>query len=94
MAENPHLDPDLYKNYLLTCFCPLELAFEREDGTDGVIWKNPHPNSLAYTRPLSLIRTHEERDVIEAEFSDLFSEIRLDTEQVISMLHVASYFAL
>ena len=30
---------------------------------------------IAYTRPLSLIRANESRDVIESEFSDNFNEI-------------------
>ena len=75
LEENPHLDPDAYKNYLLTCLCPLELKSAKEDGTETVIWKNSSPNGMSYTRPLSLIRAAESREVIEDEFSGLLQEI-------------------
>ena len=82
LEENPHLNPDTYKNYLLTCFCPLELSSVNADGSNTVIWKNESPNSITYTRPLSLIRASECRDVIESEFSGLFEEIMSSKEQV------------
>jgi hypothetical protein len=82
LAENPHLDPKLFKNYLLTCFCPLELSVVQPNGST-VIWKNDHPNSLHHTRPISLIRAQEDREVIAAEFSPLFDEIQNSLKQVI-----------
>ena len=85
LEENPHLDPENHKNYLLMCFCPLQLSSMENDGTLQVIWKNNEPNSIAYTRPLTLIRTSENRDVIEKEFSELFSEIMTHKMQDISI---------
>ena len=75
LEENPHLDPESYKNYLLTCFCPLTLTVVKDNGLEVEIWVNPSPNSMSYTRPLSLIRAAESREVIEKEFSDTLSEI-------------------
>ena len=79
LEENPHLDPESYKNYLLTCVCPLTLSSIKDDGKVTVIWKNTSPNSIAYTRPLSLIRVSESREVIESEFADILTEI-MDTK--------------
>lgn len=82
LEENPHLDPNIYKNYLLTCICPLTLSSRKEDGTMTLIWKNSSPNSISFTRPISLIRTCETRTVIEKEFSGLFEEIMNSKTQV------------
>ena len=81
-AENPHLDPEIFKNYLLTCFCPLTLSKVYKDGARVVLWENKQPNSLQFTRPISLIRAQEEREVIAEEFSPLFNEIRANVGQV------------
>ncbi|CAL4131834.1 unnamed protein product, partial [Meganyctiphanes norvegica] len=85
LQENPHLDPESYKNYLLMCFCPLQLSTIKKDGTKAVIWENNMPNSISYTRPLSLIRASESRDVIEKEYGGIFSEIMTNTKQDISI---------
>lgn len=77
LDENPHLDPTLYKNFLLCCVCPLSLPLVNP--SDKVlIWKIPCPNSISYTRPLCLVRTNETRYVIEREFDSLFKNI-MDT---------------
>ena len=82
LIENPHLDPDKYKNYLLTCWCPLELKSRKDDGTESIIWVNDSPNSISYTRPLSLMRASKSRDVIEAEFSGLFKDMMETKDKV------------
>ena len=71
--ENPHLDPYEHKNFILTCFCPLQLSVAKPDGTTHIILCNKSPNSISFTRPISLIRASESRQVIETEFSRLFS---------------------
>ena len=86
LEENPHLDPECEKNYLLMCFCPLQLS-SIKGGAKKIIWKNNVPNSISYTRPLSLIRTSENRDVIEKEFSELFQEIMKNNKQVNNIHH-------
>ena len=75
LEENPHLDPEAYKNYLLTCFCPLSLKTMNSNGVEVEIWVNSSPNSMSYTRPISLIRAAESRDVIEKEFSTKLQEM-------------------
>ena len=61
--ETPHLDPPAAKtSVLLVCWCPISI-FQG----DVEIWKNPVPNSTAYARPVALIRTKEERGVLDAE---------------------------
>lgn len=74
LDENPHLDPSVYSNYLLCCVAPLFLHL-KTDSERLLLWKNPMPNSISYTRPLSLVRAAESRDVIEKEFESLFSSI-------------------
>ena len=82
LEENPHLDPNIYKNYLLTCFTPLTHSYKKVGKPDTVIWNNNNPNSISYTRPISLIRTIESREVIESEFSGLFSKLMNTKTQV------------
>ena len=61
--ETPHLDPTAAKtSALLVCWCPISI-FQG----DVEIWKNPVPNSTEYARPVALIRTKEERVVLDAE---------------------------
>ncbi|CAL4224806.1 unnamed protein product, partial [Meganyctiphanes norvegica] len=38
LEENPHLNPEIHKNYLLTCFCPLSL-YSVKGGLKTEIWK-------------------------------------------------------
>ncbi|CAL4249225.1 unnamed protein product [Meganyctiphanes norvegica] len=40
LEENPHLNPEIHKNYLLTCFCPL-LLYSVKGGLKTEIWKKP-----------------------------------------------------
>ena len=76
LDENPHLDPTIYKNFLLCCVCPLSLSLVSPGKSEKVlIWKNPVPNSINCNRPLCLIRTNETRPVIEKEFDLLFQSI-------------------
>ena len=74
-AKILHLDSDIVKNYLSTCFCPLTLSKVLKNGLGMVLRENKQPNSLQLTRPISLIRTQEEREVIAETFSPLFNEI-------------------
>ena len=53
-----------------------------KDGARVVLWENKQPNSLQFTRPISLIRAQEEREVIAEEFSSLFNEIRANVGQI------------
>lgn len=82
LEENPHLDPELYKNYLLTTLCPLKLSSTNQAGVKTLVWENKSPNSLTMARPLSLIRAAESREVIESEFNDLFAGITDKKSQV------------
>lgn len=77
LDENPHLDPSIYTNYLLCCMAPLSLSY-LSDGEKVLLWKNPSPNAISYTRPISLIRAEESRVVVEKEFASLFSYINND----------------
>ena len=47
LEENPHIDPEFYKNNM-------SLKGVKDDGIEVEIWANKSPNSMAYTRPLSL----------------------------------------
>ena len=64
-TETPHLDPNKTSPFLIICYCPYEMKYNEE-----VIWKNPVPNSTAFSRPVSLGRAKEERSVLEAEISE------------------------
>ena len=69
--ETPHLDPNKCSSFLLSCYCPLELSC---NGT--IIWSNPLPNSTSYARPVSLIRSNEQRNVLRIELEQSFEIIR------------------
>ena len=84
--ENPHLDATAYKNFLLCCVCPLSLSLVKPGSDKVLLWKNPLPNSINYTRPLCLIRTCEEREVIEKEFNSLFTHIMDDSLQNFNLI--------
>ena len=87
--ENPHLNPNAYKNFLLCCVCPLSFTLVKPGKSEKVIlWKNPAPNSINFTRPLCLIRTTETRDVIQQEFDSLFKSIMHQSEQTISLANL------
>ena len=69
--ETPHLVKKKHNSILLTCYCPLELS---SNGT--ILWSNPVPNSTAYTRPISLVRGVEDRDIISTELELHFDVIK------------------
>lgn len=92
LDENPHLDPEHYKNFLLTCFCPLTLSVIKGQ-SEKVIWENPSPNSIFYTRPISLIRASESREIIEKEFNNLFKEI-MDTKTQVIILKIPKFISI
>ena len=71
VIETPHLVKEKYNTFLLTCYCPLELS---ANGT--ILWSNPVPNSTAYTRPVSLARAVEDRDIISTELEMHFDVIK------------------
>ena len=80
LAETPHLNPLKSSSFLLACYCPLEIL----DDSD-VVWSNPIPNSTAYTRPVSLTRAPENRDILTAKFNDTFKIIREDYEDMVAV---------
>eukprot|EP00112_Aurelia_sp_Birch-Aquarium-sp1_P004598 Seg1522.2 transcript_id=Seg1522.2/GoldUCD/mRNA.D3Y31 product="Major antigen" protein_id=Seg1522.2/GoldUCD/D3Y31 len=53
---------------------PMKIFFEAEDGCHTV-WENPTPNSIFYTRPISLVKAKESRQLIAAIFPKLQSDI-------------------
>ena len=77
-AETPHINPDRSESYLLATYCPQYL---HQDGV--VIWKNPCMNSIQYTRPVGLLRAHEDIGVLKAEFSSIFDSINNNLETVV-----------
>ena len=91
LEENPYLDPEVFKNYILACCSPLAL-YSLKGGVKTEIWKNPTPNSIAYTRPLSLVRAEESREVLENEFAGLFDNIMNIKSQVMFVLCYFSEF--
>ena len=60
--ETPYIDQTKSKSFLLMCYCPITLSCDA-----GILWTNPVPNSTAFTRPVSLVRTNEDREVISVE---------------------------
>ena len=82
--ENPHLDPSISSNYILCCVAPLFLHM-KTNSDKVLLWKNPLPNSISYTRPLSLVRAAESREVIENEFESLFSSINTNEHFAIKL---------
>ena len=49
------------------------MQFQREN---EILWKNPLPNGIAYTPPVSLARTIEDRAVLENELLPVFDILR------------------
>ena len=76
-SETSHLDLDKTNNFLLSCYCPLEL---RSSEDNSLLWSNPVPNSTSFARPVTLTRTTEDRDVLAVELEPSFEIIR-DTYQ-------------
>ena len=68
--QTPHINPDQSTSYLLATWCPLILKRD-----NNIIWKNPLPSSIAYARPIALLRAHEDRVVLEGEFRSTFNNL-------------------
>ena len=75
ILELPHVDPDDASTYLLSTYCPLRVVKCRNE-REIPLWENEHPNSIFLTRPVSLLRAKEGRNVIETEFSEILKEMR------------------
>ena len=74
LEETPNLNPQNVSNFLLSCYCPLEI---KEIGESEVqVWKNPQPNSIAFARPVSLTRAEESREILQSELMLPFELIR------------------
>lgn len=71
-AETPHLCPKTTSNYILSCYVPLEMKTE----VGSVVWKNPLPNSIAFARPISLVRAPEKRETIDIETKEIFELLK------------------
>ena len=59
-------DTDAEKNessYIGSYWCPLEVRTG-----DDVVWKNPLPNSIIYTRPICIMSAKETREVVKEHF--------------------------
>ena len=69
--ETPHLNQEKLNSFVLTCYCPLQLSCN-----ETILWTNPVPNSTAYTRPVSLMRAMEDREVISVELDSHFDVIK------------------
>ena len=76
LLETGHLDPSKTSNFLLSCYCPLEVQHSNIS-----IWQNPVPNSTAFARPVSLTRAPEDRNTLTHELGSSFHLIREPYEE-------------
>ena len=53
-------------SYIGAFWCPLEVKIG-----DEVIWTNPVPGSISYTRPVCLLRGKEEREIVLNHFKPI-----------------------
>ena len=77
-SENDNTDSEEGNNYIGAFWCPLEVK-----ANDTIIWTNPLPNSILYTRPVCLMREKENRISILQHFQPYIAELKsLETEHI------------
>ena len=72
-----HLDDTISgssENFLRVFMTPMSIVCNVDDAS-VVLWKNPLPNSIFYTRPIQLFKATETRSVIEQIFPNLQSSM-------------------
>ena len=66
------------KNYLGAFWCPLQIEVDSK-----IVWENPIPNSILYSRPILLVREKEDRESIRKHFQPIIvDEKKLEENQV------------